>query len=220
MRKTIPKRKVFYIRFEWRTKNTMSIDCVSAFPTPVLSFTHDYYHKFRDELIAHIYETRDNSDGVLKSNNGGWQSNVMQLPEKFANYIFGNASEVLDLFLASEYTCQIGNLWYNINGPGASNDRHTHPGCDLAGIFFVKVPEGDCGELEIENPNHFAQYHMLSSLDEKLKKDLRASHSMWLPPEEGATVIFPSNILHRVMTNNTDEDRISIAWNMRIVDRP
>lgn len=196
-----------------------SIDCVSAFPSPILSFRHDYYSKFRDDLIAHIYETKDNQSSVLKSNNGGWQSPPLQLPESFARYIFSNAGEVLDLYLDDQYTCQAGNLWYNINPPGASNDRHTHPGCDLAAIFYVKVPDGDCGELEVENPNHFGQFNMLDCMDHAIKKELKASHSLWFAPEEGATVIFPSNLTHRVMTNNTDEDRISISWNMKIVER-
>jgi len=198
----------------------MSIDCICGFPSPILSFTHDYYDKFKDDLIDHIYSVRDKTESEHRSNNGGWQSPPLQLPERFTEYIFSNAAEVLELYLAEQYTAQVGNLWYNINPPGAGNDRHTHPGCDLACCFYVKVPEGDCGDLEVENPNHFGQFNLLMGLDEKLKEETRASHSLWFNPQEGATVIFPANLLHRVMTNNTQEDRISIAWNMRIVDKP
>ena len=192
------------------------------FACPLLYYDVPFYSDIKEKFVNEIYTLRDNSvGGVVISNRGGWQSPSIPPMQKTLRVIMNDiCTNIRQTLLESGNEIYIQNLWYNINGPGASNDRHTHPGCDLAGIFFVKVPEGDCGELEIENPNHFAQYHMLSSLDEKLKKDLRASHSMWLPPEEGATVIFPSNILHRVMTNNTDEDRISIAWNMRIVDRP
>lgn len=192
------------------------------FACPLLYHDVPFYSDIKEKFVNEIYTLRDNSvGGVVISNRGGWQSPPIPPMQKTLRVIMNDiCTNIRQTLLESGNEIYIQSLWYNINGPGASNDRHTHPGCDLAGIFFVKVPEGDCGELEIENPNHFAQYHMLSSLDEKLKKDLRASHSMWLPPEEGATVIFPSNILHRVMTNNTDEDRISIAWNMRIVDRP
>ena len=197
-----------------------SIDLVRAFPVPILSTMHEYYHMFRDDLIAHIYETRDKEESVQKSNNGGWQSPPTKLPEKFIEHIFGCATEILEQLLTEEYTCQAGNMWYNINPPGTSNDRHTHPGCDLAGIFYVKVPDGDVGELEFENPSNYPQFNLLMSMDDKLKEEHRMSHSLWFKPKEGALVIFPSHILHRVMTNNTNEDRISIAWNMRIIDRP
>jgi uncharacterized protein (TIGR02466 family) len=179
-----------------------------------------YYDKFRDALIQEIYETKSRVKSVLRSNNGGWQSPAVELPQKFSKHIFANINNYgLEQFLGERYTCQIGNLWYNVNPPGAQNDRHTHPGCDLAGVFYVKIPEGDCGDLELENPNHFPQFHMLNTMEDGLKDKTKCSHSLWFPPEEGITVIFPSNILHRVLTNNTREDRISISWNMKIVEK-
>jgi len=195
------------------------VDFIGAFPSPILTFGHDYYDKFRDDLIEYCYELKAKDSGVKKSNNGGWQSDAMMIDERFAKHIFKTAADTLDLYLHEDYTCSIGNLWVNINPPGATNDRHTHPGADLAAIFYVKVPDGDAGDLEIENPNHFAQFNLLEFMDPKLKEKAKASHSLWFSPIEGSTVIMPSNLLHRVMTNNTNEDRISIAWNMKIVDR-
>jgi len=196
----------------------MAVDCLCAFPSPIITFDLPYYHKFRDSLIEHIYDVRAQTQTVLRSNNGGWQSPPVSLPNTFANHIFANLNEIVTTqFLASDWICEIGNLWYNINPSGACNDRHTHPGCDLACVFYVKIPDGDCGQLELENPNHFTQFHMLNTMDESIKDTTKISHSLWFPPEEGVTVVFPANLLHRVMTNNTNHDRISISWNMRIV---
>ena len=162
----------------------------------------------------------ETTKSALKSNNGGWQSPSVQLPHEFGKHIFSNVHTYgLEQFLGERWTCQVGNLWYNVNPTGASNDRHTHPNCDLAGVFYVKIPEGECGDLELENPNHFQNFHMLNTMEEGLKDKTKASHSLWFPPEEGITVIFPSNILHRVLTNKTKEDRISISWNMKIVEK-
>ena len=80
------------------------------------------------------------------------------------------------------------------------------------------MPKGDCGQLELENPNHFAQFNLLMAMNEDLKQESKCYHSLYITPKEGATVIFPSHIIHRVMTNNTNEDRISIAWNIRLVN--
>ena len=198
----------------------MGVNCLCAFPTPIITLDLVYYHKFRDALIEHIYKTKENTRSEQKSNNGGWQSPPVQLPHEFGKHIFSNVHTYgLEQFLGERWTCQVGNLWYNVNPTGASNDRHTHPNCDLAGIFYVKIPEGECGDLELENPNHFQNFHMLNTMEEGLKDKTKASHSLWFPPEEGITVIFPSNILHRVLTNKTKEDRISISWNMKIVEK-
>ena len=198
----------------------MGVNCLCAFPTPIITLDLVYYHKFRDALIEHIYKTKENTRSEQKSNNGGWQSPPVQLPHEFGKHIFSNVHTYgLEQFLGERWTCQVGNLWYNVNPTGASNDRHTHPNCDLAGVFYVKIPEGECGDLELENPNHFQNFHMLNTMEEGLKDKTKASHSLWFPPEEGITVIFPSNILHRVLTNKTKEDRISISWNMKIVEK-
>ena len=198
----------------------MGVNCLCAFPTPIITLDLVYYHKFRDALIEHIYKTKENTRSEQKSNNGGWQSPPVQLPHEFGKHIFSNVHTYgLEQFLGERWTCQVGNLWYNVNPTGASNDRHTHPNCDLAGVFYVKIPEGECGDLELENPKHFQNFHMLNTMEEGLKDKTKASHSLWFPPEEGITVIFPSNILHRVLTNKTKEDRISISWNMKITEK-
>jgi len=198
----------------------MGVNCLCAFPTPIITLDLVYYKKFRNELIEHIYKTMETTKSALKSNNGGWQSPPVELPHEFSKHIFANVNNYgLEQFLGERWTCQVGNLWYNVNPTGASNDRHTHPGCDLAGVFYVKIPEGECGDLELENPQHFENFHMLNTMEHGLKDTTKCSHSLWFPPEEGITVIFPSNILHRVLTNKTKEDRISISWNMKIVEK-
>ena len=53
-------------------------------------------------------------------------------------------------------------------------------------------------------------------MNPKIKEDMIAFTSMWFPPVEGTGLIFPSNLTHRVSENNTQEDRISISWNMSI----
>jgi len=48
-------------------------------------------------------------------------------------------------------------------------------------------------------------------------KDRFSMHpGMWLVPEEGQMVIFPSNLNHLVYENTVDCDRISIAFNINL----
>jgi len=171
------------------------------------------YSLIRDETIDRIYEVKEVTDSVKLSNAGGWQSPKQPPSPKL---LFKSVDHIMSQMLTEELQYSVGNVWYNINTPGSFNHKHTHPSCDLAAVFYVKVPEGDCGKIEIENPNYFNQVRLLDAMNPKIKEDMIAFTSMWFPPVEGTGLIFPSNLTHRVSENNTQEDRISISWNMSI----
>ena len=70
----------------------MGVNCLCAFPTPIITLDLVYYHKFRDALIEHIYKTKENTRSEQKSNNGGWQSPPVELPHEFGKHIFSNVN--------------------------------------------------------------------------------------------------------------------------------
>ena len=102
--------------------------------------------------------------------------------------------------------------WININPPGTSNERHTHPGSDLSVVMYVKVPENS-GDIEMTNPAYIESFNLLSAA----RPEANLSPSVSITPVEGRVLIFPSNILHRVLENKSDNDRISIAWNVKVL---
>ena len=191
----------------------MTVNCISAFPSPIISFSVPDYGLIRDETIDRIYEVKEVTDSVKLSNAGGWQSPKQPPSPKL---LFKSVDHIMSQMLTEELQYSIGSVWYNVNTPGSFNHKHTHPGCDLAAVFYVKVPEGDCGKIEIENPSYFNQFRLLDAMNPKLKEDMITFTSMWFPPVEGNGLIFPSNLIHRVSENNTQEDRISISWNIHI----
>ena len=38
-------------------------------------------------------------------------------------------------------------MWGNISPKGSHMGVHNHSDCDLAGVYYVKVPKGDCGNI-------------------------------------------------------------------------
>jgi uncharacterized protein (TIGR02466 family) len=155
----------------------------------------------------------ETTESVSLSNEGGWQSPNQEPQPKV---LFKSVNDIMTQFLNEDLPYSIGNVWYNVNTEGSFNHKHTHPGCDLAAVFYVKVPEGDCGRIEIENPNYFNQVKLLDAMKTDIKESMIAFTSMWFNPIEGTGLIFPSNLVHRVSKNNTQEDRISISWNMHV----
>ena len=197
----------------------MNVNCTFAFPIPIIDFNIDSFPQFRDDLINHIYDVKSQSSGVQVSNNGGWQSDDTQIPHQFASALLGNTVSVIEQFLDGKHTVNVYNTWYNVNPPGSSNDRHTHPCSDLSAVCYVKTTGADSGLIEFENPNNFTQFKLLDSVGSDVAERAQMSHATLFTPKEGTVIVFPADLRHRVLTNNTDEDRISIAWNMRIIDK-
>ena len=190
------------------------INCISAFTSPIIQFGVADSESFRSKLIAQIYDEKEQTESVSYSNGGGgWQSPPQR---KLPELVESTLSHIMSNVLTEDHAYTIGNLWYNVNTPQSFNHKHTHPLCDLAAVYYVKVPEGDCGRIEIENPNYFNQIKLLDAMNPKLKEDMLSFTSMWFPPVEGTGLIFPSHLMHRVSENNTTEDRISISWNITI----
>ena len=101
-------------------------------------------------------------------------------------------------------------MWANISPKGSHMGVHNHTDCDLAGVYYVKVPEGDCGNIGFHDNrpvlfgNSFiVQRYVGPSIVQRF-------------PVEGNMYLFPSSLSHNVGVNNVDEDRISISFNLRV----
>lgn len=83
-------------------------------------------------------------------------------------------------------------FWFNINGPGHSNAWHQHFANCHAAVLYIKTPP-DSGNIEFKQ-----QQEVLS-----------------INPSPGKLLVFPGTLEHRVTVNNSQEDRISLATNLK-----
>lgn len=198
------------------------------FPIPLFpSLTHRLevpeFEKIKEKLIEYVYnENKKNQEGVLRSNIGGWHSSSDY--NRSNNLISSTLLPVLKDYFSnrqifkSNFEMVCNSMWININKKGDSNTLHTHPGCDLSGVFWIKVPDNS-GVLEFVNPNDFAEYNLLHVYSEEIKRTSRAYQSYWFPPYEGGILLFPAHLHHGVKPNTSNEDRISVSFNIRISDK-
>ena len=150
------------------------------------------------------------------SNCGWWHSS----PETITNdnIITKTLGEGLkqSLFTSIDYKCSADiTYWININPPKSYNTSHTHPDAHFSGVMWIKIPK-DSGDLRFDSPHEFSGYIEISSYLKDVQENTSAAPSFVITPEEGRMVTFPASLRHDVSQNKSDEDRISISYNIRI----
>ena len=100
----------------------------------------------------------------------------------------------------------ITQSWINFNPPGSCHTAHTHSNSVFSGVYYLTLPTGG-PLLTFQNP----LTHMFAFTPTEWNT---YNSNVWtINIEEKDVVIFPSRLYHEVLTNNTNENRISIAFN-------
>ena len=105
--------------------------------------------------------------------------------------------------------------WINVNKLGDYNIKHTHPTSDLSGVLWIKASK-DCGKIEFQSPVEFQTYTEIESYTEDFKDSNNYYHTYYFSPTEGRMLVFPSHLQHQVRENKSNEDRISVSFNIRL----
>lgn len=187
------------------------------FSTPLFSFEIKGYEALNNALIDEGHKLRNQSEGASKSNKGGWHSsgNLFDVQSNCFTML-----SVMAETAVKQATCRISKTdpdtldlklfaWMNINPIGAYNAPHTHPGAHWSGVYYVSQPEVDndtAGRIEFLDPrSDLPNWRILKASAFNLKRSLK--------PRPGEMILFPSYLLHWVYPNDSDDERISIAFN-------
>ena len=164
---------------------------------------------------AYDYRKKDPKGRVI-SNEGGWQSSLIQNDD---NIIKSTLMKVISSYFQSnkifEYGGDLDTLWININGKGDYNVNHNHPLADLSGTVWIKTPKNS-GKLQFISPHDFVQAKEMSFYSKKYRDENKIFPNYYFPPTAGFVIIFPSFLLHQVRPNKSNQDRISVSFNLRL----
>ena len=186
----------------------------NLFPIPVLKTQLDCPVD-EIEALCQIERSKD-STGVVKSNNGGWQSgniNYSDSPFFFLSDIEKICQEFAKDILKINKSISLMNTWININQKYNSNQTHSHPACILSGVYYVKTPK-ECGNIQFQHPALDLMERDWNDIISDSDLNQYSSPQWWLPSEEKTLYVFPSWIKHLVQPNMSDEERISISFNV------
>ena len=169
-----------------------------VFPTPIVEDSID------SDLEQYVMDLSRIDDGVKLSNKGGYQSKHFFKPEKEFEDLWEKIEKKLNHFHKDiaklKGHVEINEWWFNINYKHNYNVSHTHPGCVLAGVFWVSCPK-QSGELVF----HHLDEHNFAPIQHT---------NITIPPVEGGMYLFPGSLYHHVSMSYSDEPRMSIAFNL------
>ena len=195
----------------------------SVFPVIIHRFQSLRFESLKNELIKSAYTEKENDPkGTKKSNLGGWQSDdISKSNNIIVGEVFGSIINYFDSnnILVKDSSLKVTNIWVNINRKGNSNIKHNHPGADLSGVFWIKSPE-NCGMLNFQSPYTYNGCKTLLTMNPEIKNKFAAWELIKYPPKEGDICIFPAFFEHWVEENQSDEDRISVSFNVELIPPP
>ena len=149
----------------------------------VKSLTLNLPEGFVDNVLA----LRGVAKSVKRSNKGGWHSH------RCNRETYPWASEVVDAVQSLSGVTGDITYWYNINTGSDYNDWHDHDRGDtdqMCGVLYLQVPE-NAGDFEY-----------------KIRKE-----TFRVKPYTGLLLLFPDDLMHRVLPNDGVGERVSMAFN-------
>jgi uncharacterized protein (TIGR02466 family) len=193
------------------------------FPTPV--WVDDNIGIDKEKLLDFVSLVRkEDVKGRKISNEGGWQSHdftdaVMQ-KNPFSDLrqkILERAYYCADEFGFTEYRLHITNLWINVNTYGNSNNLHTHPGSIFSGVYYLSVPDCCSGKLQFLRDFNYQMMKESWGMGNNFTYNSVLNEIITtLEPSTDMMVIFPSWLSHSVSKSASDDERISISFNIKI----
>lgn len=105
----------------------------------------------------------------------------------------------------------ITSCWANVIRQGYSHRDHTHANNVLSVVYYVQIPP-KAGSLVFTDPQ--PQAHVLAPT--VVQRSLLTANEQRIEAKDGRLVMFPSWLQHMVELNQSEAERISIAFNVML----
>lgn len=185
------------------------------------------------ELRSAILKNRTDTEGLSRSNIGGWHSNTDMMrwggeaAITLADTAIGIAKRMSYFQESSpENYDWVVRMWANVNEKGGLNQLHAHPGNLWAAVLYLDMGDGPDSDVDvggafyIEDPR-FPMSAMHNTAIRLLGSDGNPQqYEVEFKLAKGKLVVFPAWLRHGVRPYMGDRERISIAMNIDARRKP
>ena len=170
-----------------------------------------------DSLTSFCYEVkRRDKKGRKISNLGGWQSgNIKKNPHPEFVKLLSEIQIAANAYhnklqFKKEYVQKLNNIWININGKGHSNEYHIHAKTQISGCFYLSD-----SNFPIRFKHPYEEISPYYWHEEFIETFTTFNCGQWsVTPKKNSIIMFPPWLYHKVVMNEEDTDRISMAFNL------
>jgi uncharacterized protein (TIGR02466 family) len=190
-----------------------SSDVIPMFPTLVWKI--QLKTEFRDAIGAAIISTLEQLRRDLpKLGPGqGWQSDQALHEREELRDLFSCVNDVarsiLRFWRISNDAVEVTGSWATVLAKGANHKAHSHPNNFLSGVYYVRTPQG-ADTINFHDPRSQAKVIRPPVVELTAQN----TDQVVVTVASGTLLMFPSYLEHSVDANMSDEERISISFNL------
>lgn len=183
---------------------TNNIHLHQLWATPVWEIQLGIRETFNGELLTAIQTIKPRSTGIAFSL-FDYRDESPVIAE-FENLVVEAARDALKKANIARVVRGMRSGSVNAMGHLGWDSPHAHPHTQLAGVYYVQVPQGsgDLWLLDDRGANVFGG---------EVEGTKHGRTGTKITPQEGKLVLFPGSVQHFVTQNNSQDYRVSIALN-------
>lgn len=194
----------------------MSIIIRNMFSSPVaiafLDLDNDALEKFCREKCSTSkkFQNRGDSQSDSLDLSSPELTELLDCVHKTLNLVYA------DLGLSPNYQPTVFDVWANVDNNWSIRVPHSHPEAAFACVYYINGNE-ESGALEFINPN-LAQPRTIFPEHIATRNEFTGG-SFHIQPSPGRLVIFPAWLYHYVNSGTGNDERVSIALNVKFVKK-
>lgn len=190
-----------------------STEAVPLFPTFVwkTQLKREVFAPLNEGMRRRLGELTQEQPPLRSGEKFQTEQQLHRLPEfsDFAELILATSRGVLDFLRLSYNELEITGCWANISAVGTAHKTHTHPNNFLSGVYYLQADPG-ATHITFDDPR--PQTNIMSPVT--LEITAENAGQIHLGIQEGMLVMFPAWLAHSVPVNESQRERISIAFNV------
>jgi uncharacterized protein (TIGR02466 family) len=189
----------------------------NLFSVPVAITTNEKHNEVQDELVDECTKIKKES----KQGGSNWQSTVfntcgtynVHTNEKFnliTKFVFNSICDFADIVGFKNRQINCDSSWINYYEPGDYQEEHDHITDQLVSVYYLKSNKNS-GDIRINGP-------LIRTMPPLYDKNNPYTWQNFdFTPEPGKLIMFKSDVRHSVGKNKSDETRISLAYNFKVI---
>lgn len=188
-------------------------DVIPMFPSLVwkIQLKAQLHQAINPTILAALAEMRREAPPLAPGH--GWQSDQrLHEREEFRDLVscINNAAKSVLRFLRITYDAvEISGCWATVLPQGAGHKTHHHPNNYLSGVYYVQTRPG-ADSINFHDPRN--QVGIIRPPVAELTAE--NTDQVVVRVKDGTLLVFPSYLQHSVDANTSEEERISISFNI------